>query len=167
MYKWTVPEFYECIRYPCPKIVECYISRPMEKTIFLYFMLAVSAICILLNFLELNYLGLQKLKRICCPPEPDEFLPPSITHGMYPDILDDDYPVHEDPWRGKHRVIERVAKHAPPGYYIPDVDPPAQKYRSPASGFPPIRVGAASFATSESGVTSDDTMSSSPSIYYR
>lgn len=53
----------------------------------------------------------------------------------------------------------------PPGYYIPDVDPPTEKYCSPANGFPPIRMAAASFTTSESDVTSDDATSMGSMIH--
>ncbi|XP_043912775.1 gap junction beta-1 protein [Protopterus annectens] len=46
----------KCEAYPCPNIVDCFISRPTEKTIFTVFMLTTSAICILLNFMELMFL---------------------------------------------------------------------------------------------------------------
>ncbi|XP_077409496.1 gap junction Cx32.2 protein-like [Vanacampus margaritifer] len=38
----------------------CYISRPTEKTIFIYFMLAVSGISVLLNIIEIAYLLCKK-----------------------------------------------------------------------------------------------------------
>lgn len=152
MYQWSVPEFYECIRYPCPKIVECYVSRPMEKTIFLYFMFIVGIICILLNILEMKYLGYRKLKRIFLPIRRERFVPPSAIEGVYPPRTE--------------RVVMIRPRHAPPGYYIPDVDPPSERYRSPKSGFPPIRVAAESFTTSESDLTSlNDSIESRPIIY--
>ncbi|XP_030065471.1 gap junction beta-1 protein [Microcaecilia unicolor] len=46
----------KCDAYPCPNTVDCFISRPTEKTIFTVFMLATSAICILLNVAELVFL---------------------------------------------------------------------------------------------------------------
>ena len=61
--------------------------------------------------------------------------------------------------RPQDRVIQRDPGPAPPGYYIPDVDPPSEKYKSPANGFPHIRLRAASFTTSESDVTTDDATS--------
>ncbi|MEJ1278570.1 gap junction protein delta 2 [Cricetulus griseus] len=42
--------------------VECYVSRPTEKTVFLVFMFAVSGICVVLNLAELNHLGWRKIK---------------------------------------------------------------------------------------------------------
>ncbi|XP_039249223.2 gap junction delta-2 protein-like [Styela clava] len=163
LYQWSVPEFYECIRYPCPKIVECYISRPMEKTIFLHFMFAVAVVCIFLNILELKFLGYKKIKRVFTPVH-EKFIPPSVIEGTYP--VHSHNGINHRGLHNRERVIERNPKHAPPGYYIPDVNPPVERYRSPASGFPPIRVGAASFNTSETGLTSDtDSMSSDPSLY--
>ncbi|XP_043573150.1 gap junction beta-2 protein-like [Chiloscyllium plagiosum] len=46
----------KCSEYPCPNTVDCFISRPTEKTIFTLFMLVISAVCILLNVAELCYL---------------------------------------------------------------------------------------------------------------
>ncbi|XP_036404034.1 gap junction beta-1 protein-like [Megalops cyprinoides] len=46
----------KCDSYPCPNTVDCFVSRPTEKTIFTIFMLTVSGVCILLNFAELVYL---------------------------------------------------------------------------------------------------------------
>ncbi|MBN3301397.1 CXB1 protein, partial [Amia calva] len=46
----------KCDSYPCPNTVDCFVSRPTEKTIFTIFMLAVSGVCILLNIAELAYL---------------------------------------------------------------------------------------------------------------
>ncbi|KAM6959072.1 LOW QUALITY PROTEIN: gap junction delta-2 protein [Aplochiton taeniatus] len=62
LYGFSVPGIFECDRYPCVKEVECYVSRPTEKTVFLVFMFAVSGICVLLNLAELNHLGWKKIK---------------------------------------------------------------------------------------------------------
>ncbi|XP_063060584.1 gap junction delta-2 protein [Engraulis encrasicolus] len=62
LYGFNVPAMYECDRYPCVKEVECYVSRPTEKTVFLVFMFAVSGICVVLNLAELNHLGWRKIK---------------------------------------------------------------------------------------------------------
>ncbi|KAK1338895.1 hypothetical protein QTO34_019562 [Cnephaeus nilssonii] len=62
LYGFSVPGLYECDRYPCIKEVECYVSRPTEKTVFLVFMFAVSGICVVLNLAELNHLGWRKIK---------------------------------------------------------------------------------------------------------
>ncbi|KAL8180733.1 UNVERIFIED_CONTAM: Gap junction beta-1 protein [Gekko kuhli] len=46
----------KCNDYPCPNFVDCFVSRPTEKTIFTVFMLTTSGICIVLNMVELVYL---------------------------------------------------------------------------------------------------------------
>ncbi|KAM6032481.1 LOW QUALITY PROTEIN: gap junction delta-2 protein-like [Chlamydotis macqueenii] len=61
LYGFNVPAIFECDRYPCVKEVECYVSRPTEKTVFLVFMFAVSGVCVLLNLAELNP-GWRKVK---------------------------------------------------------------------------------------------------------
>ncbi|KAJ0004356.1 hypothetical protein NQD34_010570 [Periophthalmus magnuspinnatus] len=46
----------KCDSYPCPNTVDCFVSRPTEKTVFTVFMLAVSGLCILLNIAEVVFL---------------------------------------------------------------------------------------------------------------
>ncbi|XP_023689284.1 gap junction delta-2 protein [Paramormyrops kingsleyae] len=62
LYGFNVPSIFECDRYPCVKEVECYVSRPTEKTVFLVFMFAVSGICVVLNLAELHHMGWRKIK---------------------------------------------------------------------------------------------------------
>ncbi|XP_075465665.1 gap junction gamma-1 protein-like [Ascaphus truei] len=57
LYGFEVIPFYVCSRRPCPHTVDCFVSRPTEKTIFLLIMYAVSALCLLLNLCELFHLG--------------------------------------------------------------------------------------------------------------
>ncbi|KAM4699277.1 gap junction alpha-4 protein-like isoform 1-T2 [Discoglossus pictus] len=56
LYGFVMPPIYQCKRDPCPHIVDCFVSRPMEKTIFILFMLVVSLISLLLNLLEIIHL---------------------------------------------------------------------------------------------------------------
>ncbi|XP_006011654.1 gap junction protein, alpha 5b [Latimeria chalumnae] len=53
---------YVCGMPPCTNKVNCYMSRPTEKNVFIVFMLAVSALSLLLSFIELNHLILKKMK---------------------------------------------------------------------------------------------------------
>ncbi|NXY92467.1 CXB1 protein, partial [Alcedo cyanopectus] len=53
----------KCEAYPCPNTVDCFISRPTEKTIFTVFMLVTSSICIVLNMAELVYLVVRACAR--------------------------------------------------------------------------------------------------------
>uniref|UniRef100_A0A8C5QWR2 Gap junction protein n=1 Tax=Leptobrachium leishanense TaxID=445787 RepID=A0A8C5QWR2_9ANUR len=57
LYGFEVIPSYVCTRSPCPHTVDCFVSRPTEKTIFLLIMYAVSGLCLLLNFCELFHLG--------------------------------------------------------------------------------------------------------------
>lgn len=56
LYGFVMPAVYVCERKPCPHKVDCFVSRPMEKTIFILFMLVVSLISLLLNLFELMHL---------------------------------------------------------------------------------------------------------------
>ncbi|XP_061817556.1 gap junction protein, alpha 2 [Nerophis lumbriciformis] len=60
LYGFELKPMYTCDRWPCPNVVNCYISRPTEKTIFILFMLAVAAISLLLNLVEIYHLGFTK-----------------------------------------------------------------------------------------------------------
>ncbi|XP_041931275.1 uncharacterized protein LOC121694941 [Alosa sapidissima] len=62
---FTMVRLVKCDSYPCPNTVDCFVSRPTEKTIFTVFMLAVSGVCLLLNIFELVYLVCQACGRFC------------------------------------------------------------------------------------------------------
>ncbi|CAH2320481.1 gap junction beta-5 -like [Pelobates cultripes] len=57
-----LPSVVKCSLSPCPNIVDCFISRPSEKNIFTVFMIAASAVCVLLNIIEVFYLIGKKCK---------------------------------------------------------------------------------------------------------
>ncbi|XP_068125043.1 gap junction alpha-4 protein-like [Hyperolius riggenbachi] len=63
LYGFVMPARYVCERVPCPHKVDCFVSRPMEKTIFILFMLVVSLISLLLNLLELIHLVCKSMLR--------------------------------------------------------------------------------------------------------
>ncbi|KAM5335338.1 LOW QUALITY PROTEIN: gap junction alpha-3 protein-like [Glossophaga mutica] len=63
LYGFQLKPLYRCDRWPCPNTVDCFISRPMEKTIFIIFMLVVACLSLLLNILEIYHLGWKKLKQ--------------------------------------------------------------------------------------------------------
>ncbi|XP_073348856.1 gap junction Cx32.2 protein-like [Pagrus major] len=56
LYGFILEPLVVCSRAPCPFTVECYMSRPTEKTIFILFMLVVSCIALFLNVVEIFYL---------------------------------------------------------------------------------------------------------------
>uniref|UniRef100_G3PMX0 Gap junction protein n=1 Tax=Gasterosteus aculeatus TaxID=69293 RepID=G3PMX0_GASAC len=63
LFGFQVPVHFLCTSVPCSQPVDCYVSRPTEKTIFLLFMFCVGIFCILLNLLELNHLGWKKIRQ--------------------------------------------------------------------------------------------------------
>lgn len=62
LYGFQLRPLYKCARWPCPNTVDCFISRPTEKTIFIIFMLVVACVSLLLNLLEIYHLGWKKVK---------------------------------------------------------------------------------------------------------
>ncbi|XP_065107784.1 gap junction protein alpha 8 paralog a [Paramisgurnus dabryanus] len=62
LYGFRILPLYKCSRWPCPNTVDCYVSRPTEKTIFIIFMLAVACVSLFLNFVEISHLGLKKIR---------------------------------------------------------------------------------------------------------
>uniref|UniRef100_A0A8C4N3G2 Gap junction protein n=1 Tax=Eptatretus burgeri TaxID=7764 RepID=A0A8C4N3G2_EPTBU len=58
---YHMPRLLNCQVSPCPQIVECFVARPTEKTIFTVFMLLASVICLLLNIAEVIYLVIKRI----------------------------------------------------------------------------------------------------------
>ncbi|XP_071382315.1 gap junction alpha-3 protein-like [Centroberyx affinis] len=63
LYGFELKPMYTCDRPPCPNVVNCYISRPTEKTIFIIFMLGVASVSLLLNLVEVYHLGFTKCRQ--------------------------------------------------------------------------------------------------------
>lgn len=57
LYGFEVSPNFICSTKPCPHTIDCFISRPTEKTIFLLIMYGVSCLCLLLNIWEMLHLG--------------------------------------------------------------------------------------------------------------
>ncbi|KAJ8388135.1 hypothetical protein AAFF_G00146260 [Aldrovandia affinis] len=53
LFGFRIPKRFLCHQAPCTTTVDCYISRPTEKTVMLNFMLGASALSFLLNFADL------------------------------------------------------------------------------------------------------------------
>ncbi|XP_041927123.1 gap junction alpha-5 protein-like [Alosa sapidissima] len=62
MYGIFLKAEYKCTTLPCKNMVDCYMSRPTEKNIFIVFMLAVAGVSLFLSVLELQHLGWKQLK---------------------------------------------------------------------------------------------------------
>ncbi|KAL1772256.1 gap junction alpha-5 protein [Sigmodon hispidus] len=52
-----------CRRSPCPHPVNCYVSRPTEKNVFIVFMMAVAGLSLFLSLAELYHLGWKKFRQ--------------------------------------------------------------------------------------------------------
>ncbi|XP_043930429.1 gap junction alpha-1 protein-like [Protopterus annectens] len=62
LYGFSLKTVYTCSRHPCPHQVDCFLSRPTEKTIFIIFMLVVSLVSLALNIVELIYVFFKRTK---------------------------------------------------------------------------------------------------------
>uniref|UniRef100_A0A8C2XQY2 Gap junction protein n=1 Tax=Cyclopterus lumpus TaxID=8103 RepID=A0A8C2XQY2_CYCLU len=58
LYGFHVTPVFVCSRQPCPHSVDCFVSRPTEKTIFLRIMYGVTVLCLTLNIWEMLHLGI-------------------------------------------------------------------------------------------------------------
>lgn len=145
----------------------------MEKTIFLIFMFVIGGICLLLNFLEINYLGWKRIKHYITVKEEEMFIQPSVVLGTYAEIMDAaiEYPIHRRHRPNKRktkvtpsappaeRVIHSKPKQAPPGYGIyPQLpeDTKPQRYdkkEQPKANLSPKHMDASS-VTSETEISS-------------
>ncbi|XP_058233278.1 gap junction alpha-8 protein-like [Hemibagrus wyckioides] len=56
LYGFVIQPKYECQRSPCPHTVDCFVSRPTEKTIFTIYIQVIAAVSVLLNVIELLHL---------------------------------------------------------------------------------------------------------------
>ncbi|KAJ8352465.1 hypothetical protein SKAU_G00239410 [Synaphobranchus kaupii] len=54
---------YVCEAWPCPNRVNCYMSRPTEKNVFIVFMLVVAGVSLFLSMVELYHLAWKQSKR--------------------------------------------------------------------------------------------------------
>ncbi|XP_047579762.1 gap junction alpha-9 protein [Lutra lutra] len=63
LYGFHLEPLFKCHGHPCPNIIDCFVSRPTEKTIFLIFMQSIATVSLLLNILEIFHLGFKKIKR--------------------------------------------------------------------------------------------------------
>nr|XP_020734780.1 gap junction beta-7 protein [Odocoileus virginianus texanus] len=62
---FRVPRLLKCDLKPCPGTVDCFVSRPTEKTVFTLLLAAASCLCVVLNVTELSFLVLKCLITCC------------------------------------------------------------------------------------------------------
>ncbi|KAF3707161.1 Gap junction alpha-9 protein Connexin-58 [Channa argus] len=93
LYGHRLRPLYKCEREPCPNVVDCFVSRPTEKSVFMMFMQVIACLSLFLSLLEIVHLGYKKLKK-------------SIL-GYYPHLKDDldDYYINKSK---KNSVVHQV-----------------------------------------------------------
>lgn len=114
LYGFAVPPTYVCSQLPCPHSVDCFVSRPTEKTIFLLIMYTVSLLCLMLNIWEMLHLGIGIICEIIRSrqvPEEEELYGLMQAKGPHADagLSREDYSSYTFSWN---------APSAPPGYNI-------------------------------------------------
>ncbi|XP_040033037.2 gap junction delta-3 protein-like [Gasterosteus aculeatus] len=67
LYGFTVEAHFPCSRFPCPHVVDCFTSRPSEKTVFLRFYFGVGLVSAASSCAELFY---SSVKWFCCSRRP-------------------------------------------------------------------------------------------------
>ncbi|XP_026719118.1 gap junction alpha-9 protein [Athene cunicularia] len=72
LYGFHLDPLYKCQRDPCPNTVDCFVSRPTEKTVFILFMQSIATVSLLLNILEIIHLGFRKIKMGLCGQNKDK-----------------------------------------------------------------------------------------------
>ncbi|KAK0144716.1 Gap junction alpha-9 protein [Merluccius polli] len=85
LYGFHLQPLFQCEREPCPNMVDCYISRPTEKSVFMVFMQCIAGVSLFLNILEITHLGYKKVKKGILNYYPH-------LRGERDELLDDYYP---------------------------------------------------------------------------
>lgn len=62
LYGFTLQARYVCSRFPCPHKVDCFLSRPTEKSVIIWFMLVSTFVSLALSLVELLYLFVKAVK---------------------------------------------------------------------------------------------------------
>ncbi|XP_066542289.1 gap junction protein beta 8 [Hoplias malabaricus] len=78
---FQMPRLVKCEQWPCPNKVDCFISRPTEKSVFTVFMVISSSICIVLNVAELAYLIVKALMKCLRKRRRSNFQPDNMSEN--------------------------------------------------------------------------------------
>ncbi|XP_044533695.1 gap junction delta-4 protein [Gracilinanus agilis] len=103
LFGFWVPKRFSCYHSPCTSTVDCYISRPTEKSIMMLFIWGVSALSFLLSFIDLiccmqrwlrrKHLAKRMMKNVC--------------------VSEDQGPPHFPPGQAKHCLSSEVGREPP------------------------------------------------------
>ncbi|EMP36438.1 Gap junction alpha-3 protein [Chelonia mydas] len=150
LYGFELKPLYRCSRWPCPNIVDCFISRPTEKTIFIIFMLVVACVSLLLNMLEMYHLGWKKLKQGVTnqyrpDPLPTAIAPATIARDSKPITLPlpspAAFPTVSPALPDSHTITPLLSSQTVPPYYAEATaraQPAATTFLADYPGAPPF-----------------------------
>lgn len=62
LYGFTLQARFVCSSFPCPHKVDCFLSRPTEKSVIIWFMLVAAIVSLVLSLVELFYLCVKAVK---------------------------------------------------------------------------------------------------------
>ncbi|XP_064208340.1 gap junction protein alpha 9a [Anguilla rostrata] len=127
LYGFRLEPLYKCEREPCPNAVDCFVSRPTEKSFFMVFMQCIAAVSLLLNLLEILHLAYGRMR--------------TGLLDYYPQLRDE----LDDCYAGRPQVcvsapsaaaegVGHKTAAAPPGARSPSPD---EKRSSPPPGYRP------------------------------
>ncbi|XP_074676867.1 gap junction alpha-10 protein [Strix aluco] len=144
LYGFHMTPLYKCTRPPCPNTVDCFVSRPTEKTIFMVFMNSIAAVSLFLNILEIAHLGLKKIhkslygrrRRPAGPAEEDN----SLLNSKKSSVMLPACPAGDaSPPRPAAATPPPPPPHAPAPAPPPAAGPPGRQHRGELRGAPPPR----------------------------
>ncbi|XP_072314513.1 gap junction protein alpha 10 a [Eucyclogobius newberryi] len=125
LYGVHLDPLYKCERLPCPNSVDCYISRPTEKTIFMVFMIVIAGVSLFLNIMEISHLGIRKIKRILSGErwgEEDSLIYKSKRKSSLPHLcVMSNVPPHNGPLTQTFKVVPETDSKPP--HYTPGFKP--------------------------------------------
>ncbi|KAM6405831.1 LOW QUALITY PROTEIN: gap junction alpha-10 protein [Pluvialis apricaria] len=144
LYGFHMSPLYKCTRPPCPNTVDCFVSRPTEKTIFMVFMNSIAAVSLFLNILEIAHLGLKKIqkslygqpRRLAGPAEEEASLYNSKKSSVVPPACP---PGDASPPRPAAAPPPPHAPAAAPAPAPAPAGPPPRQHRGQLRGAPPPR----------------------------
>ncbi|XP_056331096.1 gap junction alpha-9 protein-like [Danio aesculapii] len=120
--------------------VDCFVSRPTEKSVFMVFMQCIAGISLFLNILEILHLGYKKLKKVILNYYPQ--LRDDPNDSYYPNKVKKDSVVHQT-CIGTSTGRKATIASAPSGYnLLLDRPPDGAAYPpliNPSSAFLPVQ----------------------------
>ncbi|CAB1340331.1 unnamed protein product [Coregonus sp. 'balchen'] len=115
IYGFSLAAVYTCERSPCPHRVDCFLSRPTEKTVFIIFMLVVSLVSLVLNVIELFYVTFKRIKDRVKGKQPPVHYPGTGTLSHTPkDLSTTKYAYYN----GCSSPTAPLSPMSPPGYKL-------------------------------------------------